>query len=76
MIRFAARSTRVNSRGAYSRGYAGEVEIFLVHCPETDRIYAVPVNEVSHTEGWLRVDPTENGQAKRVRWARDYELPG
>jgi hypothetical protein len=76
VVRFAVRSTRINSRGVFSRGYSGEVEIFLVHCPETDRIYAVPVDDVPLTEGWLRVDATENGQARGVRWARDYELPG
>ena len=76
MVRFAARSSRINSRGAISRAYRGEAEIFLVHCPETDRIYAVPVDDVPPNDGWLRVDPTENGQVKGIRWARDYELPG
>ncbi len=76
VIRFPARSTRINSRGVHFRGYSGEVEIFLVHCPETDQIYAVPVDEVPATDGWLRVHPTRNGQQQRVRWARDYELPG
>jgi hypothetical protein len=76
VIRFGARSTRLNSRGVFSRGYVGEVEIFLVQCPETNRIYAVPVEDVPPTEGWLRVRPTRNGQKEHVRWARDYELPG
>ena len=76
VIRFPARSTRLNSQGVYFRSYTGEVEIFLVYCPETDRIYAVPVEEVPPTDGWLRVKPTRNGQEDRVRWARDYELPG
>ena len=76
VIRFPSRSTRSNTRGTYFRGYEGEVEIFLVHCPETSQIYAVPVEEVPATQGWLRVDPTRNGQRLRVRWAGDYELPG
>jgi len=76
VIRFATRSTRINSRGAFFRSYTGEIEIFLVQCPETDRIYAVPVEDVPPTEGWLRVKPTRNGQQECVRWARDYELPG
>jgi PD-(D/E)XK endonuclease len=76
VIRFATRSTRLNSRGVVFRAYTGEVEIFLVYCPETDRIYAVPVDDVPPTDGWLRVDPTRNGQQEGVRWARDYELPG
>jgi hypothetical protein len=76
VIRFPARSTRANRQGIYFRGYSGQVEIFLVHCPETNQIYAVPVDEVPATDGWLRVDPTRNGQQERIRWARDYELPG
>jgi hypothetical protein len=76
VIRFAARSTRVNTRQVFFRGYRGEIEIFLVYCPDTDQIYAVPVEEASTCETYLRVDPTQNGQAVGIRWARDYELPG
>jgi hypothetical protein len=76
VIRFPARSVRSNTHGLYFRGYSGEIEIFLVYCPETNQIYAVPVDEVPATDGWLRVHPTRNGQKEGVRWARDYELPG
>lgn len=76
VIRFPARSTRSNSRGTFFRGYAGEIEMFLVHCPETEQIYAVPVDEVPATHGWLRLSPTANRQQHGIRWARDYELPG
>jgi PD-(D/E)XK endonuclease len=67
VIRFPARSTRTNSRGTYFRGYSGQIEIFLVHCPDTNQIYAVPVDDVPATDGWLRVDPTRNGQRERIR---------
>jgi len=40
-------------RAVFSRGYAGQVEIFLVHCPETAQIYAVPVEDVPASDGWL-----------------------
>jgi hypothetical protein len=40
------------------------------------QIYAVPVEHVPATDGWMRIDPTQNGQQERIRWARDYELPG
>lgn len=76
VIRFPARSVRTNGRKIFFRGYSGEVEVFLVHCSETRQIYAVPVEEAPATEGWLRVDPTRNGQQEGIRWARDYELPG
>jgi hypothetical protein len=25
--------------------------------------------------GWLRIAPPANGQSRRIRWAKDYELP-
>jgi hypothetical protein len=73
-IEFKAHSVRVNTRRTFIRDYNGEVELFMVHCPETGGIYAIPVDE-ARTHGTLRIDPTANGQSKRVRWARDYELP-
>jgi hypothetical protein len=49
---------------------------FLVHCPETDRIYAVAVGDsgVLNTAS-LRVDAPANNQLKGIRWAVDQELP-
>jgi hypothetical protein len=74
-IEFNTRSTRVNTKRTVQRDYKGQVELFMVHCLETNGIYAVPVDEASRHHGTLRIDPTANGQDKRVRWARDYELP-
>jgi hypothetical protein len=49
--------------------------LFLIHCPQTDRVYALEVEEAASGIGALRVAPTANSQAKGVRWAADYELP-
>jgi PD-(D/E)XK endonuclease len=75
VVRFSTRSIRSNTQQTFFRDYAGEVELFLVHCPETNGIYAVPVDEAPTSYGYLRIEPTRNGQADRIRWARDYELP-
>jgi PD-(D/E)XK endonuclease len=75
VILFATRSTRSNTRAVQSRAYAGEVDLFMVHCPETGKIYAVPIDEANVTEGRLRVAGTGNGQAKGIRWADDFALP-
>jgi PD-(D/E)XK endonuclease len=72
---FSAQSVRSNRRGVFRRSYEGDVDLFAVYCPELDRVYAVPIEVVPCTEGWLRVDPTANNQCKRVRWAADFELP-
>jgi hypothetical protein len=76
VVVFSTRSIRSNTRRTFFRDYTNQVELFLVHCPETDGIYAVPVDEAPAGYGYLRVDPTRNGQEERIRWARDYELPG
>jgi hypothetical protein len=49
--------------------------LFFVYCPDTDRVYALDVEEAGAFRGALRVVPTANGQAKGIRWAADHELP-
>jgi hypothetical protein len=74
-IRFPVKSIRSNTAGWSARGYVGEVELFLIYCPDNRRTYAVPIGDLPSREGCLRVAPTVNGQTEGVRWARDYELP-
>jgi hypothetical protein len=74
-IQFRALSTQSNMKRTHTRGYAGEVDLFIVYCSDTQRIYVVPTDEVPPTSMYLRVDPPRNKQGKRVRWAKDYELP-
>jgi hypothetical protein len=58
-----------------SRNYLGEVDFFAVYCPETGGVYLVPVADVplGHS-GSLRINPTRNGQKRRIRMADDYEV--
>ena len=74
-VEFTSESVRCNSTTAVRRSYDGDADIFLVHCPDTDGIYAVPVAGAPKRCVTLRVDPTANAQAKGVRWASDYLLP-
>jgi hypothetical protein len=74
-VNFSAQSVRANTRKVMTRPYIGEIELFLVYCPEIGRIYAVPIDEATRSQGYLRIAPTANGQHKGVRWAKDYELP-
>jgi hypothetical protein len=66
---------QVEQAPPYLRTYENEVDLFLVYCPETDGIYAIPIEEATSSVGALRVAPTANGQAKRIRWATEYQLP-
>ncbi len=74
-IQFSSISTQSNMRQTGRRGYAGEVDLFIVYCAENERVYVIPADEVPGTAMHLRVDPPRNQQCKRVRWAKDYELP-
>jgi hypothetical protein len=57
------------------RGYVGEVDAFAVYCRETQRVYLIPISDITTTrQCWLRVVPTKNNQYQLVRWARDYEI--
>ena len=75
-IRFNTVSTRVNTVRTFTTPYdADQIDLFLIYCPDTERVYALDVGEAASSNGRLRVDPTANGQAKGVRWAADHELP-
>jgi hypothetical protein len=75
-ILFNTASTRVNTRRSFTTPYdADQIDVFLIYCPDTDRVYALDVGEAASSHGALRVDPAANGQAKRIRWAADHELP-
>jgi hypothetical protein len=75
VIRFKSVSVQSNTKCIRARDYAGEVDFFAVYCPENAGVYLIPTDEVTPNVNFLRVDPTRNNQSKRVRWARDYELP-
>ncbi len=77
-IEFATASTYYHTKagrtGHGRKDYRGEIDYFAVYCPETTKVYLVPVEHVSVTSAILRLTPTKNNQEKGVRWARDYEL--
>jgi len=76
VITFRTVSVRINTQGWFIRNYAGEVDVFLVYCPENDRVYCIPIEDCPPArQCTLRISPTANNQQVGVRWARDYELP-
>jgi hypothetical protein len=57
------------------RTYDGEIDAFAVYCPETERVYLIPMTVVTtKRQCWLRVDTPRNNQLLKVRWAGDYEI--
>lgn len=56
------------------RSYVGEIDFFGVYCPQNNGVYLVPVDISCTNSASLRVEPTKNGQAQRIRWAKDFEI--
>ena len=76
VIRFNTASSQANTLRAYQTPYnAEQIDLFLIYCPDTDRVYALDIGEAASFECGLRVDPAANGQTKGIRWAADHELP-
>lgn len=70
---FRTCSSAVRS-GERHKPYIGDVDFFGVYCPQTDKCYLVPINDVVTSETYLRVEEAKNAQTKGVRWARVYEI--
>jgi hypothetical protein len=69
-------TSRYTPRGYVRTSYnAEEIDAIGAYSPELRRCFLIPVDEVSgHRALHLRVDPTKNNQAERIKWARDYEF--
>lgn len=75
VIQCSTQSIQSNTRGTSWRSYTGEIDLFIVYCPQNDSVYVIPADEVPKRGMHLRVNPPRNRQDKRVRWAKDYKLP-
>ncbi len=75
VIQCSTQSIQSNTRGTRWRSYTGEIDLFIVYCPQNDSVYVIPADEVPSRGMHLRVNPPRNRQDKRVRWAKDYKLP-
>jgi hypothetical protein len=74
VIAFSCASSHAHRHGR-SRPYFGEVEFLAVYCPQTDKVYLLPEQELTATTAHLRLLPTRNNMAKSIRWASAFELP-
>ncbi|MBI3289997.1 hypothetical protein HYZ78_01220 [Candidatus Microgenomates bacterium] len=72
-IRFNSSSTEWYKKHR-RKGYKGQVDFFGVYCPELDKTYLVPVDDVGETQGVLRIEKPKNNQGKYIRWSNEYEI--
>jgi hypothetical protein len=72
-VRFNTSS--VNGFTKKRSGYKGQVDYFLVYCPDTEKVYKVPEIEVGTGGVYLRVSlPNKNAPTGRIKWAKDFEI--
>jgi hypothetical protein len=67
-------NTRTTDHGRGPQSYVGIADVFGVYFPPLESIYLVPIEAVGSHEGRLRLEPTRNGQKRRVRFAAEYEI--
>lgn len=69
-------SNRCTPRGYVSRAYStAEIDAVCVYAARLHRCFLLPVGEVSDRRAiHLRIEPTKNNQARRIKWASEYEL--
>jgi PD-(D/E)XK endonuclease len=68
---------RYTPRGYVRTSYAAtEIDAVAAYSPHLSRCFLIPIDQVAGRRAiHLRLAPTKNNQAERIRWARDYEFP-
>lgn len=72
------RSNYYDSSGIYSKPVnLNEIDCYAIFSPETSEIYYLNIDEIPQdmVAVTLRIEPTKNGQEKRVWWAKDFADP-
>jgi hypothetical protein len=52
----------------------GLADVFGVFFPTRERVYLVPVSDISSYGVRLRLEPARNNQKRGIRYAADYEI--
>jgi PD-(D/E)XK endonuclease len=69
-------TSRRGPEGLRNRRYSiGEFDVFGLYCPDNERCYLLPADEVvAFRQVHLRLLPSRNNQMLGIRWARHYEF--
>ncbi|HEV3282807.1 MAG TPA: group I intron-associated PD-(D/E)XK endonuclease [Solirubrobacteraceae bacterium] len=55
---------------------ADEIDAICAYSIDLHRSFFIPAAEVAGRRGiYMRVDPTKNNQARKIKWASDYDFP-
>jgi PD-(D/E)XK endonuclease len=69
-------TSRYTPQGYVRTSYsAEEIDAIGAYSPELRKCFLIPIEEMSNRRSMhLRLDPSKNNQAERIKWARDYEF--
>lgn len=71
-------TSSINGFTGEKRDYEGQIDVFLVYCPQTKGFYWIPLHGEKATKSKrtmsLRVHPAIGGTKSHIKWARDYEF--
>lgn len=68
--------TTKNGKSVKSNYTAEEIDLFMVYCPEIDKIYVINQFEVPNNICILRVSSPKNNQKTNIKMACDFEFNG
>jgi hypothetical protein len=74
VIRYANSSSHAHRGVNGSRPYFGQIEFLAVFCPQNQKVYLLPEQELTATFAHLRLSPPKNNMSKGIRWAAKFEL--
>ena len=69
----AATCSSYAHRGKGSKDYTGDADWFAIWCPDTDKVYVIPVSEAPKRQITLRIIEPNCPVSVNMRWAKEYE---
>jgi|SRR6478752_1089222 len=68
-------SCSTNGFTGKSKNYRGQIDYFIVYCPENNEFYEIPVSDVGIKIGVLRIEePKRTTKGCKIRWAKEYKI--
>lgn len=75
VVRFAPVShTTKNGKNVKTTYSKDEIDYFIVYCRTNEQIYCIKIEDCPIDVCFLRLEPPQNGQKKKIRMAKDFLL--
>lgn len=74
-VRFDTCSTNLVKGKWHHNNYVGQIEAFVVYCPDNDETYFLPIERITANSTMsLRIVEAKNNQQCKIVWANDFKL--